>query len=158
MVRALHYITGRLPVLIQAVCFCPSGECAPTLFKTSESKPTISNKQNTYHHLESCTPGARQYKVVRTGTCQYILFWIQGGTRKGKIVHTSTYWYVLTYDISSAKWGVHIYAEYSEYRQCSILHIDFSDCILFCILQHILLHIMVHITLHISSILHITAY
>ena len=30
MVRALHYITGRLPVLIQAVCFCPhqqSGEC-----------------------------------------------------------------------------------------------------------------------------------
>ena len=49
MVRALHYITGRLPVLIQAVCFCPSGECALTLFKSSESKPTISNKQNTSH-------------------------------------------------------------------------------------------------------------
>ena len=49
MVRALHYITGRLPVLIQAVCFCPSGESARTLFKSSESKPTISNKQNNSH-------------------------------------------------------------------------------------------------------------
>ena len=40
--------------------------------------------------LESCTPGTstRQYKVVRTGTCQYIFFWIQGGTRKVKIVQT----------------------------------------------------------------------
>ena len=49
VVRALHYITGRLPVLIQAVCFCPSGESARTLFKSSESKPTISNKQNNSH-------------------------------------------------------------------------------------------------------------
>jgi hypothetical protein len=57
---------------------------------------------------------------------------------------------------TSAKWGVHIYAEYAEYGQCSILHIGFSVCILFCILQHILLHIMVHITLHI--ILHILTY
>ena len=49
VVRALHYATGRLPVLIQAVCFCPSGNSAPTLFKSLESKPTISNKQNTSH-------------------------------------------------------------------------------------------------------------
>ena len=54
------------------------------------------------NHLESCTPGTRQYKVVRTGTYQYILFWIRGGTRKGKIVHTSTDVAVLTYDISMA--------------------------------------------------------
>ena len=53
-------------------------------------------------HLESCTPGTRQYKVVRTGTYQYILFWIHGGTRNVKIVHTSTYLYVRTYDISMA--------------------------------------------------------
>ena len=57
MVRALHYITGRLPVLIQAVCFCPSGECAPTLFKSSESKSTISNKQNNSHRAsQNFTP------------------------------------------------------------------------------------------------------
>ena len=53
-------------------------------------------------HLESCTPGTRQYKVVRTGTYQYILFWIHGGTRNVKIVHTSTYRYVRTHDISMA--------------------------------------------------------
>ena len=53
-------------------------------------------------HLESCTPGTRQYKVVRTGTYQYILFWIRGGTRNVKIVHTSTYRYVRTHDISMA--------------------------------------------------------
>ena len=52
--------------------------------------------------LESCTPGTRQYKVVRTGTYQYILFWIRGGTRNVKIVHTSTYRYVRTHDISMA--------------------------------------------------------
>ena len=46
VVRAVRYITERLPVLIQAVRFCPSGESARTLFKSSESKPTLSNKQN----------------------------------------------------------------------------------------------------------------
>ena len=46
MVRAVRYITERLPVLIQAVRFCPSGESARTLFKSSESNPTLSNKQN----------------------------------------------------------------------------------------------------------------
>ncbi len=42
-------------------------------------------------HLESCTPGTRQYKVVCTGTSQYVPYWIQGGTRNLKMVHTSTY-------------------------------------------------------------------
>ena len=37
-----------------------------------------------------------------TGTYQYILFWIRGGTRNVKIVHTSTYRYVRTHDISMA--------------------------------------------------------
>jgi len=36
VVRVVRYITERLPVLIQAVCFCPSGESARTLFKSSE--------------------------------------------------------------------------------------------------------------------------
>ncbi len=36
VVRALRLISKRLPVLIQAVCFCPSGLCAPTLFKSLE--------------------------------------------------------------------------------------------------------------------------
>ena len=68
-------------------------------------------------HLESCTPGTRQYKVVRTGTYQYILFWIQGGTRKGKIVHTSTDESVLTYDISMAvHTGMYWYVLYGTRR------------------------------------------
>ena len=69
--------------------------------------------------VESCTPGTRQYKVVRTGTCQYILFWIQGGTRKGKIVHTSlsTDKSVLTYDISMAvHTGMYWYVLYGTRR------------------------------------------
>ena len=70
--------------------------------------------------------------------------------------YTSSKWLNQDWGGSSAKWGVHIYAEYAEYGQWTILHIGFSVCILFCILQHINLHIMVHITLHI--ILHITAY
>ena len=64
-------------------------------------------------HLESCTPGTWQYKVVCTGTSQYVLFWIQGGTRKVKIVtvHTSTDWYVqsctdLSYFYGSTYWYV----------------------------------------------------
>jgi hypothetical protein len=68
-------------------------------------------------HLESCTPGTRQYKVVRTGTYQYILFWIRGGTRNVKIVHTSTYQYVRTYDISMAvHTGMYWYVLYGTRR------------------------------------------
>ena len=68
-------------------------------------------------HLESCTPGTRQYKVVRTGTYQYNLFWIQGNTRKGKIVHTSTDESVLTYDISmSVHTGMYWYVLYGTRR------------------------------------------
>ena len=58
VVRAVRYITKRLPVLIQAVRFCPSGESARTLFKSSESNPTLSNKQNSPHSERpnpSCT-------------------------------------------------------------------------------------------------------
>ncbi len=58
--------------------------------------------------------------------------------------------------MTSAKWGVHIYAEYAEYRQWTILHVDLSNCILFCKLQHIILHITLHIMLHIM--LHTTSY
>ena len=67
--------------------------------------------------LESCTPGTRQYKVVRTGTYQYILFWIEGGTRKGKIVHTSTDKSVLIYAISiSVHTGMYWYVLYGTRR------------------------------------------
>ena len=71
----------------------------------------------TNNHLESCTPGTRQYKVVRTGTYQYILFWIRGGTRNVKIVHTSTYRYVRTHDISMAvHTGMYWYVLYGTRR------------------------------------------
>ncbi len=49
VVREVLNITERLRVLIQAVCFCPSGESARTLFKSLESNPTLSNKQNSPH-------------------------------------------------------------------------------------------------------------
>ena len=44
MVRALRFISERLPVLIQTARFCPSGTSAPTpsLFKSSEAKPSLS--------------------------------------------------------------------------------------------------------------------
>ena len=45
VVRALRLISERLPVLIQAVCFCPSGLCAPTLFKSSETKPALTRRR-----------------------------------------------------------------------------------------------------------------
>ena len=61
---------------------------------SSDNHPST---RHIFSHLESCTPGTRQYKLVRTGTCQYILFWIQGGTRKVKTVQTGTYRLVLTY-------------------------------------------------------------
>ena len=78
-------------------------------------------------HLESCTstPGTRQCKVVRAGTCQYILFWIQGGTRKGKIVHTSlsTDKSVLTYDISMAvHTGMYWYVLYARGGLCQLAY------------------------------------
>ncbi len=42
VVRTLHCTIGRLPVLIQKACFCPStsSESARSLFKSSESKLT----------------------------------------------------------------------------------------------------------------------
>jgi hypothetical protein len=42
------------------------------------------------------------------------------------------------YRTTSAKWGVHIYYQYAEYGQCTILHIDNRACILLCILVCIL--------------------
>ena len=44
VVRALRFVSERLPVLIQAVCFCPSGLCAPTLYKSSETKPALTSR------------------------------------------------------------------------------------------------------------------
>ena len=45
VVRALRFISERLPVLIQAVCFCHSGLSAPTLFKSSETKPALTRRR-----------------------------------------------------------------------------------------------------------------
>jgi hypothetical protein len=42
MVRALRLTSERLPVLIQTARFCPSGTSAPTLFKSSDAKPSLS--------------------------------------------------------------------------------------------------------------------
>ena len=42
MVRAVRFKSERLPVLIQTARFCPSGTSAPTLFKSSEAKPSLS--------------------------------------------------------------------------------------------------------------------
>ena len=79
--------------------------------------PIMSNYVTVIWNPRSCTPGTRQYKVVRTGTYQYILFWIRGGTRKGKIVHTSTDESVLTYDISMAvHTGMYWYVLYGTRR------------------------------------------
>ena len=62
VVRALCLISERLPVLIQAVCFCPSGLCAPTLFKSSETKPALTRRRgglpprdNSYIRYSACT-------------------------------------------------------------------------------------------------------
>ncbi len=46
VVRALRCRSERLPVLIQTVCFCSSGKDAPTLFKSWEPKPFLSQS----HH------------------------------------------------------------------------------------------------------------
>ena len=71
--RAVRYITERLPVLIQAVCFCPSGESARTLFKSSESKLTLSNKQNRPHRGSHTEP-PRGPTPLATSVCERIFF------------------------------------------------------------------------------------
>ena len=64
----ITHIQERLPVLIQAVCFCPSGLCAPTLFKSSETKPALTRRRgglpprdNSYFRFAACT-GTTVYK------------------------------------------------------------------------------------------------
>ena len=42
VVRAVRFLSERLLVLIQTARFCPSGTSAPTLFKSSETKPSLS--------------------------------------------------------------------------------------------------------------------
>ena len=42
LVRAVRFVIERLRVLIQTARFCPSGTSAPTLFKSSETKPSLS--------------------------------------------------------------------------------------------------------------------
>ncbi len=42
MVRAVRFTSESLPVLIQTARFCPSGTSAPTLFKSSEARPSLS--------------------------------------------------------------------------------------------------------------------
>jgi hypothetical protein len=73
VVRAVRYITERLPVLIQAVCFCPRGESARTLFKSSESNPTLSNKQNS-PHAHCLTVPRRGPTPLATSVCERIFF------------------------------------------------------------------------------------
>jgi len=73
VVRAVRYITERLPVLIQAVRFCPSGESARTLFKSSESKLTLSNKQNRPHRGSHTEP-PRGPTPLAPSVCQRIFF------------------------------------------------------------------------------------
>jgi hypothetical protein len=95
-----------------------TSSCHPSCCLSKAAKRvTDSDSLDRLIHLESCTPGTRQYKIVRTGTYQYILFWIRGGTRKGKIVHTSTDVAVLTYDISMAvHTGMYWYVLYNKKR------------------------------------------
>ncbi len=73
MVRATRYVTERLQVLIQAVCFCPSGESARTLFKSSESNPTLINKQ-TSPHAQCLTVPLRGPIPLATSVCELIFF------------------------------------------------------------------------------------
>jgi len=73
VVRAVRYITERLPVLIQAVRFCPSGESARTLFKSSESKLTLSNKQNRPHRGSHTEP-PRGPTPLAPSVCERIFF------------------------------------------------------------------------------------
>jgi hypothetical protein len=57
------------------------------------SVPTSEDSKSIHLPVESCTPGTRQYKMVCTGTSQYVPYSIQGRTRNLKMVHTSTYQY-----------------------------------------------------------------
>ncbi len=43
MVGVVRFKNEILRVLVQTARFCPSGMSAPTLFKSSESKPSLSN-------------------------------------------------------------------------------------------------------------------
>ncbi len=43
-VRAVRFVSERLPVQIQTVRFCLSGLCARILFKSSEAKPSLSSR------------------------------------------------------------------------------------------------------------------
>ena len=73
VVRAVRYITERLPVLIQAVRFCPSGESARTLFKSSESNPTLSNEQNN-PYAQCLTVPPRGPTPLAPSVCERIFF------------------------------------------------------------------------------------
>ena len=92
------------------MCFCLSGECAPTLFKSSESKPTISNKQNTSHRTsQNLTP--RGPTPLATSVFERIILqkghitfynprWVRKRNETSErivyiLVCTSTYLYVL---------------------------------------------------------------
>jgi hypothetical protein len=73
VVRAVRYITERLPALIQAVRFCPSGESARTLLKSSDSKPTLTNKQNC-PHADCLTVPPRGPTPLALSVCERIFF------------------------------------------------------------------------------------
>ena len=53
VVRSLRCTIGRLPVLFQKACFCPSGESARSLFKSSESKLTLTSAKWAVHILHT---------------------------------------------------------------------------------------------------------
>ncbi len=44
MVKALCFLSQRLPVQNQSMRFCTSGVCARILFKSSEAKPSLSSR------------------------------------------------------------------------------------------------------------------
>ena len=109
------YMTPKtLEVLHVMACNLNVITCNYMHYKPLHAIEDANDRRLRYRHLESCTPGTRQYKLVCTGTRQYILFWIQGGPRKVKNVHTSTDWYVppctdLTYFYGSTYWYVGMY-------------------------------------------------
>ncbi len=75
-------------------------------------------------HLESCTPGTRQYKMVCTGTSQYVPYSIQGRTRNLKMVHISTY----QHHLESVEVGYSdIFLEYSIYLTTGSICLEYSD-------------------------------
>jgi hypothetical protein len=57
VVRALRFVSERLPVLVQSVCFCSSGKGSPKLFKSSETKPSLSQS----HHSIDCLREAKSF-------------------------------------------------------------------------------------------------